>query len=354
MIKFGIVGTGQMAAVMMGAFKHLPNAKVLAVASESMDRANQFAQQFNIATAYGSLADLLGDASIDAIYIANATEQHAAATIRALQAGKAVLCEKPIATSVADCKQIALAAEKSGKLCMEAMWTHFLPAYQRLFALGQEASLGAPVHLYADFGYTANQQTQPRLFSPSAGSGVLLDRGVYPIALSLKLFGAVENLSAQILRNKDGVDTHANLLLLHKNGAYSQLSTSIASLLQNRAVLSFSQGCVSLEPPVIGAETVAIQRFTPHSASQVGSSGFKNKLKQQLRQSALLRRINSKKNAGQREYHSFGKNQYLPILQHFCALYAAGATQSDVIPLSFSHEVLAIVEQAKKSSTSKG
>ncbi len=350
MIKFGLIGTGKMAAVIMDAFKHLPDAKVIAVASESAERAQKFALNFNIPTSYGTLADLLSDKNIDAVYIANATENHANATILALKAGKAVLCEKPIATNEAECKEIELVAEQSGKLCMEAMWTHFLPAYQRMFDLYHDTSLGNPIHLYADFGYTANKETQPRLFAKSPGSGVLLDRGVYPIALSIKLFGPVESISANILYNNEGIDIHANLLLQHKNGCYSQLSTSIASLLQNRAVLSFSNGCVSLEPPVIGAETLSLSRFTPHITPQASSPSFKAKIKDKLRQSSLFRRINSKKNAGKREYHHFGKNQYLPVLQHFSALYSAGAKQSDVIPLSFSYNVLHVIELAKESS----
>ena len=88
MIKFGLIGTGQMAAVMMAAFKHLPNAKVIAVASNSAERAKVFAEQFNIAKSYLSLSDLLNDAEIDAVYIANATEFHGYSTILALKAGK--------------------------------------------------------------------------------------------------------------------------------------------------------------------------------------------------------------------------------------------------------------------------
>lgn len=353
MIKFGLIGTGQMAAVMMAAFKHLPNAKVIAVASNSAERAKVFAEQFNIAKSYLSLSDLLNDAEIDAVYIANATEFHGYSTILALKAGKSVLCEKPIATSEAECKLVALEAEKSGILCMEAMWTHFLPAYQRMFDLYQDKSLGKPVHLYADFGYTANKETIPRLFVPNPSSGVLLDRGVYPIALSLKLFGAVQNVTAQILFNQDGVDTHANLLLQHQNGCYSQLSASIQSLLQNRAVLSFTEGNVSLEPPVIGAETVVIQYVKPHSAPQVNVIGFKEKLKQHLKQSAFLRRIKSKKSASQKKYFSYGVNQYLPMLQHFCALYEAGEKQSEVVPLSLSSDVLRVIELAKNYLKSK-
>ncbi len=288
-INFGIVGTGLMAATMMEAFKLLPSVNVMAVASESAERANSFAARFNIAKAYASLDDLLSDQDVQAVYIVNLTESHAAATIKALQAGKAVLCEKPIATSEADCKRIAEVAEKSGKLCMEAMWTHFLPAYQQLFALNAAKTLGHPTQLYADFGYPTNKEAYPRLFKPSAGSGVLLDRGVYPIALAIKLFGNVQKITAQVTRNQEGVDTEAYLILTHENGCFSQLATSIQSLQQNRAVLSFTEGAATLEPPVIGAEALVVQSVQPHQAGHQASLGLKAKIKQLLKQSVFLR-----------------------------------------------------------------
>jgi predicted dehydrogenase len=348
MIKFGIVGTGQMAATMMEALKHLSDVKVIAVSSDSADRAKDFSLRFNIPKSYHSLSDLLNDPEIDAVYIANATESHASSSIQALKSGKSVLCEKPIATSEAESKLVETESAKSGKLCMEAMWTHFLPAYQRLFGLKLDNILGEPIHLYADFGYPTNKESHPRLYSATSGSGVLLDRGVYPIALSLKLFGGVKHLTSQVEFNEDGVDTHASLLLSHQNGCYSQLAVSIQSLLQNKAVLSFTEGNVSLEPPVIGTETVSIQTFHHSSLPNTNSNNFKFKLKQLLKQSPFLRRIKSKKNAAQREYHSYGVNQYLPMLNHFCALYRAGKKESDVMPLSLSSEVLRVVEQAKK------
>jgi predicted dehydrogenase len=208
-INFGIIGTGLMAATMMEAFKHVANVNVMAVASESTERATSFAARFNIANAYGSVEALLNDPAVEAVYIVNLTESHAATTIKALQAGKAVLCEKPIATSEADCQRIQEIAAKTGKLCMEAMWTHFLPAYQALFNLNATQALGKPTQLYADFGYPTNQVAYPRLFKPSAGSGVLLDRGVYPIALAIKLFGNVMQIKSQVTCNHDGVDTEA-------------------------------------------------------------------------------------------------------------------------------------------------
>jgi predicted dehydrogenase len=348
-IRFGIIGTGRMAATMMAAFAHVPNVKVVAVASGSKERADRFAQLFSIATAYGSSDALLANSQVDAVYIANATESHAANTILALQAGKAVLCEKPIGISVAEAGQITAAAKHAGKLCMEAMWTPFLPAYQRLFKLVNEQGLGVAQHLYTDFGYPTNKDVYPRLFTPSPGAGVLLDRGVYPIVLALKLFGAVSQVSGYVVRTDEGVDTLASFQLKHTNGCVSQLAVSVTGLLQNRAVLSLAKGVVSLEPPVIGAENLKIVHAQIDvQAAPADGSALQPSLKQRLKQSPLLRRINSWRQSGGGEYHSYGANQYVPMLNHFCTLYRAGMLESEAMPLSLSADVLHIVEQAQK------
>ncbi len=348
-IKFGIIGTSRMAATMMSAFAQLPGAKVVAVASESKDRADNFAQQFNIAKGYGRTEDLLADNQVEAVYIANATENHTKTTLLALKAGKAVLCEKPIGVSVAEAEEISAEAKRVGKLCMEAMWTLFLPAYQRLFNLAGEKSLGMPQYLYTDFGYPTTKEIYPRLFTPSPGSGVLLDRAVYPAALALKLFGSVDQVSGQVKRAEDGVDTLASLQLQHSNGCLTQLAVSVTGLLQNRAVLSLAQGSISLEPPVIGAETLKICRaYIETKPAPADMSALQPNLKERLRQSGLLRRINSWRQSGRCEYHSYGANQYLPVLKYFCGLYRSGKLASDIMPLDLSVEILKVIEQAKK------
>jgi predicted dehydrogenase len=349
MIKFAMIGTGIMAANMMEAFKLVPDVQVVAVLSTSSERAKNFANQFNIPKYFDALDVLLENSNIDAVYIANATESHFETTMAALKNGKAVLCEKPIALSEVEAKQIEDAAKQANVLCMEAMWTHCLPAYQQLFTLSQTKNYGKPKHLYADFGYPVNPKAQPRLFANTQGSGVLLDRGVYPIALAIKLFGNVESVSSQVNYNATGVDTHATLLLTHENGLKSTLSVSIEVLLQNTAILSCTKGAISLAPPVIGAETVVTQSFyVADVITSAASGGLKNRLKQTLKQSTLLRKLKSLKAAGRSHYYTYGANQYVPVLAHFSALFHAGKKQSPHIPLTLSTEVLRVIDLVKK------
>jgi len=221
-----------------------------------------------------------------------------------------------------------------------------------LLSLSKSEECQQKPHLYADFGYPVTPAVQPRLFKPTKGSGVLLDRGVYPISLALTLLGSVKKVSATIVKTEQGVDTHADLLLTHESGNISVLSVSVDALLQNKAVLSFPTGAYILEQPAPASEQITTKTYwlsnEPLPASTV-SVGLKDKLKQSLKQITLLRKIKAKKSAGKSQFYSYGKNQYLPVLEHFIDLLQAGKKQSPLIPLSHSAEVLRVIELAKKT-----
>ena len=126
-IKWGIVSTGNIANSFAKDFKFVNNAKVHAVASRSLAKADEFAKKYNITKAYGSYEELYEDQEIDAIYVATPHNFHFQNTSDALRAGKAVLCEKPITISSEECGRLIDIANSTGNYLMEAMWTYFLP-----------------------------------------------------------------------------------------------------------------------------------------------------------------------------------------------------------------------------------
>jgi predicted dehydrogenase len=347
-IRFAVVGTGRMAASMMATFARA-DVLVTGIASCDLERARRFASAFRIPTALDSLGSLLRSTEVDAVYIANAPSEHAATAIMALEAGKAVLCEKPFALSSNEGARVVEVARRTGKLCMEGIWTSFLPAYQRFFELARTKACGEPSHLLADFGYPVSEEALPRLLSPAAG-GVLLDRGVYLVALALNLFGSVERVDARLDVTSRGVDQHASLQLSHRRGGLSQLSASFTSLMSNTATLACSRGLIRLEEPLIGAERVATRRVATERISSWEdplANRSSQKVLGRLRQSHLVRRLKQALPSVTREYLSYGPDKYLPQLEHFLGLMKEGAQQSGVVPLELSLNIQRVIDHAR-------
>ena len=340
-ITIGIAGTGAIAAAMLPAIR-LSGAELRGVSSRDSDRARAFSDAHGVAGAFDGLDAMLREETIAAVYIAGSTGAHADDSIAALEAGKHVLCEKPFAMTAQDGERVLAAARASGKLFMEGLWTHFLPAYQRLFAIAREATIGEPKHLAAAYGFPSSREMRPRLFDRADG-GVILDLGVYPVSLALRLLGPVKSVQAQLTRDHDGVDTHMSALLLHENGATSQIAASFDVLLSNEASLACREGAAKILAPLFGAERVAVDHYAPARPPEP-SSGVKALIKQ----NPLARQL--KGALGPRpELHAYGADQYLPQMRHFVSLIEAGATQSDVATHDLSLETLRVLDRIREA-----
>jgi len=345
--RFGVVGTGAMSATMMECLALEPRASVVAVASADAGRARDFAARFRIANAHAGIDDLLARTDIDAVYIATATRDHAAHAIAALAAGKAVLCEKPFAIGVEQGQRVLEAAQRHGRLFMEAQWTTALPATRALLRVARERTLGEPVLLHSEFGIAHDPAAHPRLFD-GPGAGVLLDFGVYPIVLALQALGPVRSVDAAIRCNAAGVDVHATLQLTHEHGGHSQLAASLVATLPNRTSLSCAGGHVGLDSPVMGAETLHVRRVAPAGAAHAASGGAKQSLVAALRRQRWLRRLKSALAGAGASEHPYGANRYGPQLSHFVGLLDAGALESDLMPHATSLAVLRVVDAARQ------
>jgi predicted dehydrogenase len=125
--KWGILGPGTITHKFTADLKLLDEAELYGVGSRSIERAQSYADKYNIPKAYGSYDELIQDPEVDIIYIATPHPFHKEWTIRSLEAGKAVLCEKPITVNSLEAEEIYAAAKKNNTFFMEAMWTRFLP-----------------------------------------------------------------------------------------------------------------------------------------------------------------------------------------------------------------------------------
>ena len=162
-VRWGILGTGNIANKMAEALKSLPEAELAAVGSRAQNSANQFADKWDIPTRQPSYEALAQDESIDIVYVSTPHPFHEPCTVLCLEHGRAVLCEKPFALNSHEAEKMVIAARTHRLFLMEAMWTRFLPALQKTKELIEDGAIGELRMLQADFGFRAGWDPQGRL-----------------------------------------------------------------------------------------------------------------------------------------------------------------------------------------------
>jgi predicted dehydrogenase len=250
-LRWGVLGTGRITARLIRPVAGSARNVVVAVASRDADRAAAHAAQFGIGRTFASYEALLADPDVDAVYIALPNHLHAEWTIRALEAGKHVLCEKPLALTVADVDAIAAAAGRTGRMAMEAfMYVHH-PQTARLLELVRSGALGEIRGMQSAFSFNLTYPNDPRL-EPSMGGGALWDVGCYSVSLARRVAGGPPSrVHATSSAGATGVDLTTMAQLDHADGMVAQLYASFASVPEQRAELIGSKGSVVASPAFV-------------------------------------------------------------------------------------------------------
>ncbi len=188
-IRWGILAPGRIAGKFADAVARLTASRVVAVGSRELLRAQTFAREHGIPEAYAGYEGLVADPSVDAVYVVPPHSHHRDLAVLALQAGKPVLVEKPLARDGAEVDEIFNAAQTAGAFAMEAMWTRFLPHMVGVRAAIAHGAIGEPVAVEADNGQAFAFDPTSRLYDPALAGGAVLDLGVYPVALAVDLLG---------------------------------------------------------------------------------------------------------------------------------------------------------------------
>lgn len=237
----------------------------MAVASRDARRSRNFAARFGAATAHGSYGGIVGDSNVDVVYVATTNESHRALAISGLEAGKAVLVEKPFTLDAAQAREVVEAARRTGRFCMEAMWMRFAPAFIELRRRLDDGEIGAVERIAASLGAAFAYERSSRLFAPGLGGGALLDLGVYPLSLCSALLGAPSRLSARAEIGRSGVDEEVAVEMSWPGGATATVAASLRRGLSNDATITGSRGTLHLGPPLYFPPSVARQEPAAHS-----------------------------------------------------------------------------------------
>jgi predicted dehydrogenase len=247
-LRWGVLGTGWIAEKFTGALRRNTRQDVVAVGSRSVASAKDFADRVGIGRAHGSYADLVADPEVDVVYVATPHNFHRRHGLLALDAGKHVLVEKPIALNAAEASEVAARATARGVYCAEAMWTFHLPRYDVIRQLLNDGALGDVRTVLADHGEWFPDTH--RILRHDLAGGALLDLGTYPVALASWVLGEPEQILA-IGQDVPGGEVHGQVsaVLRHPGGAQSAISTTVMADTPNRAVLAGTGATLVVEAP---------------------------------------------------------------------------------------------------------
>lgn len=206
-LRWGVLSTANIGrAAVNPAIQASANGELVAVASRDADRASEFAAAHGIPRSHGSYEALLEDEGVDALYIPLPNSMHREWTIRAAQAGKHVLCEKPLALDAAECAEMAAAAEENGVKLMEAFMYRFHPRTDRVVQMLREGDIGDLRSIRSVFTFKLTRPDNIRL-NPTLGGGALMDVGCYCVNVSRTMAGAEPVEVQAMARNaSSGVD----------------------------------------------------------------------------------------------------------------------------------------------------
>lgn len=245
-IKWGIIGPGRIAQQFAHDMPFATKGELLAVASRDMTRSEAFAKAYNIPMAYGSYDEMLANPEIDAVYIAVPHAFHYEVALQVMDAGKAVLCEKPLTITTEKCDAMCIVAQEKGLYLMEGMWTYFLPPVLKAKAWLAEGRIGGLHHLQCDFGWVQPKNDKDRWYNPDLAGGALFDMGCYNLAMA-DFFIDKELQSFSMIGRKasTGVDEVVNLMLDYGD-CDAMLQTSFVCNFPNACRLIGEKGYIEI------------------------------------------------------------------------------------------------------------
>lgn len=213
-----MLGTGMIARLVAADIPLVPGAEIAAIGSRRQSTADSFAAEFDVPVAHDSYEAVVHDDNVDLVFIATPHSRHAADARLAIEAGKAVLCEKAFTVNATEARKMAAAARKAGVFLMEAMWTRFHPTMSRIRRMVKDGDLGSISSVVADISTLRPTDPNDRLFARDLAGGTLLDLGVYPIALAFDLFGPPDDVMSTAQMGPTEVDEQSAAIFSYDNG----------------------------------------------------------------------------------------------------------------------------------------
>lgn len=262
-VRWGILSTANIGLTrVVPAMQQAENCEVVAVASRSPEKAQQFARQLNIPRAYGSYEELLADPDIDAIYNPLPNSEHALWSLRAADAGKPMLCEKPLASSAAEAQGMVDGFKAKNILFAEAFMYRFHPQTQHVIKLLADGAIGRLTAMFAAFTFPISSEDNIRLSAPLAG-GALMDVGCYCVNVMRLMAGEEPDRVSAVAQfgERSGVDETLAGVLGFPSGAVGHFDCSLRTNFRHTYELRGTEGRITVDEAfVMSADNSTIIR----------------------------------------------------------------------------------------------
>src|SRR5690242_11066605 len=247
-VHWGIISTARINRLFLEGARTADGVEIVAVGSRDQAKSEDYARENGIPKAHGSYEALLADPEVEAVYISLPNSMHVEWSIRALENGKHVLCEKPLSRRTEEVERAFDAAEQHGRLLMEAfMWRHN-PQTARLTDLLDQGAIGRVRMIRAAFGFVTNDPANVRLQTGLDG-GALMDVGCYCVSATRLLAGEPERVSAEQALGGDGVDVAFAATMRHGKNVLSHFDAGLALDSRDRLEVVGDAGSLLLEDP---------------------------------------------------------------------------------------------------------
>jgi predicted dehydrogenase len=287
-VRFGVVGTGWIASAFTRDLALLDEAVVSAVGSRAQTSADRFGDEHHIGRRHASYAELVADPEVDVVYVATPHPSHHDAAMMALEAGKAVLVEKPFCMDVGQATELVDTARRRGVFLMEAMWTRFLPHMRAVRDVLAAGTLGQVVTVTADHGQWFADDAEHRVFAPALGGGALLDLGIYPISFASLVLGTPDVVTARSSKAFTGVDAQTSVILDYAGGAQAVLTTTLLARSPTRAAIVGTDARIEIDSvwyqpssfTVISRDGQVLERY---DETAVGHDGLRHQAAEAVR-----------------------------------------------------------------------
>ena len=257
-LAWGLLATGEIAHTFARALAESQTGELLAVGSRTQETADRFGDEFNVPRRYGSYEALLADPEVQAVYVSTPHPMHAEWAIRAAQAGKHVLCEKPIGMNQAEARRIVAAAREHDVFLMEAFMYRCHPQTARLVELLREGLIGEVRVIQATFSFRGNGNPEGRHLNKALGGGGILDVGCYCTSLSRLIAGVasggetaepLEVKGTAHLGEQTGVDEYTVAAARFPGDILAELSVGLTVEQENVVRIFGTQGRLEVPSP---------------------------------------------------------------------------------------------------------